>query len=139
MQPAAKFDSFMVDDQVEKAMFSARSSLWIRFRFIRSSSFCSNARKNNDKVESSVSTYEDAYKKLDKLDFMTAAKILFTDPPKKKKFGYSLLYLARLTSLYILVSHCWFCVWGHFVEHLLALMYCYLFWAHILKSTYPFI
>ncbi|KAF5178934.1 stress response NST1-like protein, partial [Thalictrum thalictroides] len=29
----------------------------------------------------------DAYKQLDKLDFMTAAKILFTTPPKKKKFG----------------------------------------------------
>ncbi|PIA45724.1 hypothetical protein AQUCO_01600159v1 [Aquilegia coerulea] len=29
----------------------------------------------------------DAYKKLENLDFMTAAKMLFTEPPKKKKFG----------------------------------------------------
>ncbi|XP_077250228.1 uncharacterized protein LOC143889769 isoform X2 [Tasmannia lanceolata] len=29
----------------------------------------------------------DAYRQLEKLDFMTAAKMLFTKPPKEKKFG----------------------------------------------------
>lgn len=29
----------------------------------------------------------DAYRQLQNLDFMTAAKILFTTPPKRKKFG----------------------------------------------------
>lgn len=38
-------------------------------------------------AESSVSRYDETYKKLDKLDFVTAAKILFTEPPKKNKFG----------------------------------------------------
>lgn len=63
-------------------------------------SYCSSGGKNGDKsnisvassnngekAESSISTYNEAYKQLDKLDFMTAAKILFTGPPKKKKFG----------------------------------------------------
>uniref|UniRef100_A0A1J3GQN8 Uncharacterized protein n=1 Tax=Noccaea caerulescens TaxID=107243 RepID=A0A1J3GQN8_NOCCA len=39
-------------------------------------------------AESSVSRYDETYKKLDKLDFVTAAKILFTEPPKKNKFGF---------------------------------------------------
>lgn len=34
-----------------------------------------------------MSTYDETYRQLDKLDFMTAAKILFTTPPKNKKFG----------------------------------------------------
>ncbi|MFS7907233.1 hypothetical protein Hanom_Chr01g00068871 [Helianthus anomalus] len=33
-------------------------------------------------------THHDLYRDLEKLDFMTAAKILFTTPPKQKKFGY---------------------------------------------------
>lgn len=37
--------------------------------------------------DGSVSNYEETYRQLDKLDFMTAAKILFTNPPQKKKFG----------------------------------------------------
>lgn len=42
---------------------------------------------NGGNAESSISTYDEAYRQLDKLDFMTAAKILFAGPPKKKKFG----------------------------------------------------
>ncbi|KFK42452.1 hypothetical protein AALP_AA2G258600 [Arabis alpina] len=42
----------------------------------------------NNEAESSVSRYDETYKKLDKLDFVTAAKILFTEPPKKNKFGF---------------------------------------------------
>ncbi|KAI3993688.1 hypothetical protein MKX01_002701 [Papaver californicum] len=30
---------------------------------------------------------DDVYRQLENLDFMTAAKMLFTDPPKKKEFG----------------------------------------------------
>ncbi|KAL5698851.1 hypothetical protein ACHQM5_029832 [Ranunculus cassubicifolius] len=45
----------------------------------------------------------DAYRVLDKLDFMTAAKILFTTPPKKKKFGLDFhlvqLFFACMPSL----------------------------------------
>ncbi|KAF2321493.1 hypothetical protein GH714_000116 [Hevea brasiliensis] len=35
-------------------------------------------------IESKVSKYDEAYRQLDKLDFMTAAKILFTEPPRKR-------------------------------------------------------
>ncbi|KAL3609390.1 hypothetical protein D5086_000410 [Populus alba] len=41
----------------------------------------------SEKTESNVSKSDDLYRQLDNLDFMKAAKILFTDPPKKKKFG----------------------------------------------------
>ncbi|XP_062088599.1 uncharacterized protein LOC133795163 [Humulus lupulus] len=41
-----------------------------------------------DKTESSLTKYDESYRQLDNLDFMTAAKILFTDPPKEKKFGH---------------------------------------------------
>ncbi|KAJ0895405.1 hypothetical protein HanRHA438_Chr00c68g0862111 [Helianthus annuus] len=58
--------------------------------------------ESNKNGESSNSlTHHDSYRDLDKLDFMTAAKILFTTPPKKKKFR--------------LVMWIWF---RHFVEHL---------------------
>ncbi|CAN7052662.1 hypothetical protein BRARA_G02049 [Brassica rapa] len=49
-----------------------------------------NGGNKPEKTESSVvvvSRYDETYKKLDKLDFVTAAKILFTEPPKKNKFG----------------------------------------------------
>lgn len=71
-------------------MFRARATFWFRLRFAQTRSFCKNPNKtddNRDKIESNVSSYHDAYKQLEKLDFTTAAKILFTDPPKKKKFG----------------------------------------------------
>ncbi|XP_059458643.1 uncharacterized protein LOC132188243 [Corylus avellana] len=42
---------------------------------------------DNKVAESNLGKYDEAYKQLDKLDFSTAAKILFTEPPKKKKFG----------------------------------------------------
>ncbi|XP_076895802.1 uncharacterized protein LOC143548570 [Bidens hawaiensis] len=42
---------------------------------------------NNNGEKSDSLTHHDSYRDLDKLDFMTAAKILFTTPPKKKKFG----------------------------------------------------
>lgn len=76
-------------------MFRARATFWFRLRFAQTRSFCKNPNKtddNGDKIESNVSSYHDAYKQLDKLDFTTAAKILFTYPPKKKKFGYHLTY-----------------------------------------------
>ncbi|KAL9462967.1 hypothetical protein AB3S75_000886 [Citrus x aurantiifolia] len=71
-------------------MFRARATFWFRLRFAQTRSFRKNPNKtddNGDKIEANVSSYHDAYKQLDKLDFTTAAKILFTDPPKKKKFG----------------------------------------------------
>ncbi|KAK1434024.1 hypothetical protein QVD17_10942 [Tagetes erecta] len=40
---------------------------------------------NGEKSE--MLTHHDSYRDLDKLDFMTATKILFTTPPKNKKFG----------------------------------------------------
>ncbi|CAF2177649.1 unnamed protein product [Brassica napus] len=49
-----------------------------------------NGGNKPEKTESSVvvvSRYDETYKKLDKLDFVTAAKILFTEQPKKNKFG----------------------------------------------------
>lgn len=88
-------------------MFRARAT-WDRFAKPLFNSkprpFCTNNNNNkttkptsnnsisvseNNAVESNVSNdYNQAYKQLDKLDFVTAAKMLFTDPPKKKKFGY---------------------------------------------------
>ncbi|BFG38183.1 hypothetical protein CerSpe_244580 [Prunus speciosa] len=59
--------------------------------------FCSKAPNTNTNTnynqssgnaeETSLSRYQDSLKQLDKLDFMKAAKILFTGPPSKKKFG----------------------------------------------------
>ncbi|EPS59821.1 hypothetical protein M569_14986 [Genlisea aurea] len=52
---------------------------------------------------SSLSTYEEQYKALENLDFMKASKILFSEPPKKKKFGWDFhlvqLFFACLPSL----------------------------------------
>ncbi|KAI7731390.1 hypothetical protein M8C21_011501 [Ambrosia artemisiifolia] len=42
---------------------------------------------NTNEEKSNSLTHHDSYRDLDKLDFMTAAKILFTTPPKNKKFG----------------------------------------------------
>jgi hypothetical protein len=92
-------------------MFRARAA-WVRFAKrskpvpTRPNSTTANNNNNNttkptnnnsrnvsdNKVaESNLGKYDEAYKQLDKLDFSTAAKILFTEPPNKKKFGYCLL------------------------------------------------
>ncbi|CAI0420928.1 unnamed protein product [Linum tenue] len=42
---------------------------------------------DNHKQPSSITRYNETYSQLGKLDFMTAAKILFTETPKQKKFG----------------------------------------------------
>ncbi|OMO74205.1 hypothetical protein COLO4_26669 [Corchorus olitorius] len=81
-------------------MFRARNvcaRISPHFNLLRTRPFCSaikdsnNSKKNNDvdanKAESNPSAYNESYRQLDNLDFTTAAKILFTDPPKKKKFG----------------------------------------------------
>ncbi|KAJ6393065.1 hypothetical protein OIU77_022531 [Salix suchowensis] len=47
-----------------------------------------NNKKNiSEQTESNGSKSDDAYRQLDNLDFTKAARILFTDPQKKKKFG----------------------------------------------------
>ncbi|CBI36476.3 unnamed protein product, partial [Vitis vinifera] len=74
-------------------MFRARSG-WIQFakrgQLVGGRAFCHTNNKLTTNADhnayASVRDYE-AYRQLDKLDFMTAAKILFTTPPKKKKFG----------------------------------------------------
>lgn len=54
-------------------------------------------------VAAEVSARDDAYRQLQNLDFMTAAKILFTTPPKRKKFGLDFhlvqLFFACMPSL----------------------------------------
>ncbi|KAK2982851.1 hypothetical protein RJ640_021341 [Escallonia rubra] len=99
--------------------FGGRSA-WFRlsntFRLVKSRPFCTpndnNSSKptiatspnntNGDKVDGSLTHY-DAYRDVDKLDFMTAAKILFTTPPKTKKFGIDFhlvqLFFACMPSL----------------------------------------
>lgn len=47
----------------------------------------STAASNSSGGDGSMSKYKETLSQLDKLDFMMAAKILFTTPPKKKKFG----------------------------------------------------
>ena len=62
-----------------------------QFRIRRLCTKGENGGNKPEKTESSVvvvSRYDETYKKLDKLDFVTAAKILFTEQPKKNKFGY---------------------------------------------------
>ncbi|OWM69603.1 uncharacterized protein LOC116201783 [Punica granatum] len=44
--------------------------------------------EDGGKNSSSLSSYIETYKKLDNLDFPTAAKILLAEPPKKKRFGF---------------------------------------------------
>lgn len=88
-------------------MFGVRGS-WARlsgpFKLLRTASFSENAKNSsgnstkNDKI-----IRDERYRQLENLDFMTAAKILFTDPPKKKKFGLDFhlvqLFFACLPSL----------------------------------------
>ncbi|KAI4322605.1 hypothetical protein L6164_022282 [Bauhinia variegata] len=71
---------------------------WVRFseqfNLVRARSFCSNSKKgkidtsksigHSGNAESNVSIHDERYRQLENLDFMTAAKILFTDPPKKR-------------------------------------------------------
>ncbi|CAN7085853.1 unnamed protein product [Brassica oleracea var. botrytis] len=74
-------------------MLRGRSS-WVgfatRLKHYRIRGMCTKGENKPEKTELSdvvVSRYDETYKKLDKLDFVTAAKILFTEPPKKNKFG----------------------------------------------------
>ncbi|KAL5574487.1 hypothetical protein UlMin_016186 [Ulmus minor] len=75
-------------------MFRARDSwarLWTRFKIVESRRPFSDkpsASGNGDKAGSSLTKYDESYRQLDNLDFMTAAKMLFSEPPKKKKFGF---------------------------------------------------
>ncbi|XVF74842.1 hypothetical protein PTKIN_Ptkin13bG0143400 [Pterospermum kingtungense] len=82
------------------------------FNLLRTRPFCRTIKdsKNNNnkdnvdgKIESSLSTYNESYRQLDNLDFMTAARILFTQPSKKKKFGLDFhlvqLFFACMPSL----------------------------------------
>ncbi|KAJ6934276.1 hypothetical protein NC651_009345 [Populus alba x Populus x berolinensis] len=79
----------------KKTMFRARQTLARIKLTLQSKQFCSSTTKPNnnnkksisEKTDSKVSKYEEANRQLDNLDFMKAAKILFSDPPKKKKFG----------------------------------------------------
>ncbi|OVA05538.1 hypothetical protein BVC80_447g9 [Macleaya cordata] len=73
-------------------------------RFVQSTRpLCTNTSNNKAIAAKSVRDDNDAYRQLEKLDFMTAAKILFTDPPKKKKFGLDFhlvqLFFACMPSL----------------------------------------
>ncbi|XP_027344848.1 uncharacterized protein DDB_G0279979-like [Abrus precatorius] len=74
---------------------------WLRFserlRFLttsvstnaRTSSFCTTAKNNTNSTDNNnVNIADERYRQLQNLDMMTAAKILFTDPPQKKKFGF---------------------------------------------------
>lgn len=117
-------------------MFRARAT-WLRFaKPVPTRPYCTTANNNttrptsnnnsnvsdNKVAESNLGNYDEAYKQLDKLDFSTAAKILFTDPPKKKKFGYCLL--ASLGCFWIVGypfgTKCRFC-FGWFEEFKLLL------------------
>ncbi|XVF24686.1 hypothetical protein REPUB_Repub13aG0148600 [Reevesia pubescens] len=90
------------------ARFSTHYNL-LRTRPLCSTIKDSNNNKNSNKdnvdgkIGSNVSTYNESYRQVDNLDFMTAAKILFTHPPKKKKFGIDFhmvqLFFACMPSL----------------------------------------
>lgn len=90
---------------------SILAQLSVKLQPIRIRTFCSNNKppnKNIDKKKdvvdpSSSLTPYDTYKDLENLNFTKAAKILFSDPPKKKKFGLDFhlvqLFFACLPSL----------------------------------------
>ncbi|KAE8690438.1 deSI-like protein [Hibiscus syriacus] len=94
-------------------MFRARNASALFSIHFKTRSFCSTIKdsknKNNNsdivdgKIESNLSTFTESYRQLDNLNFMTAAKILFTQPPKKKKFGIDFhlvqLFFACMPSL----------------------------------------
>ncbi|KAF5741769.1 hypothetical protein HS088_TW10G00775 [Tripterygium wilfordii] len=80
----------MVETMLRARDFIARLST--RLKSSQGRQYCNTPtttekKSNSDKLDPNASGYSEAYKKLDNLDFMTASKILFTDPPKKKKFG----------------------------------------------------
>lgn len=50
------------------------------------SSFCTSAKNSNNNSKEIIT--DERYRQLENLDMMTAIKILFTDPPKKRKFGF---------------------------------------------------
>lgn len=75
---------------------SRRSTLLQRRTLCGNNKSITISNNNNGKVschstkevDNSVAvSRQDAYKQLENLDFMTAAKMLFTEPPTKKKFG----------------------------------------------------
>ncbi|XWS20515.1 hypothetical protein CRYUN_Cryun31cG0108300 [Craigia yunnanensis] len=95
-------------------MFRARNACARFSTHFKTRPFCStikdsNNNKNNNKdnvvgkIESNVSTFNESYRQLEYLDFMTAAKILSTHPPNKKKFGIDFhlvqLFFACMLSL----------------------------------------
>ncbi|CAK8574579.1 unnamed protein product [Lathyrus sativus] len=50
------------------------------------SSFCTSTKNSNNNCKDIIT--DERYRQLENLDMMTAIKILFTDPPKKRKFGF---------------------------------------------------
>lgn len=52
------------------------------------SSFCTSAKNINNNNNNKVIITDERYQQLKNLNMMTALKMLFTDPPKKKKFGF---------------------------------------------------
>ncbi|KAL0463967.1 UNVERIFIED_CONTAM: hypothetical protein Slati_0284300 [Sesamum latifolium] len=93
-----------------------RVPFWDGFKLCRNRPFCSsthnskpatsdsgNSSNNVSSSTPSLSTYSEQYKALGNLDFMTATKILFSESPKKKKFGLDFhlvqLFFACLPSL----------------------------------------
>ncbi|KAL5072935.1 hypothetical protein RYX36_011919 [Vicia faba] len=81
-------------------MFSSRAR-WLHFvvqsklfpttslcnKSAQRSSFCTSAKNGNNINNKDIIT-DERYRQLENLDMMTAIKILFTDPPKKRKFGF---------------------------------------------------
>lgn len=86
-------------------MFRARESWFRALNRFKTRSFSgkptatgsssTNNGNGSEKAESSLTKYDETYRQLDNLDFTAAAKILFTHPPKKRKFGYFKSLLIR--------------------------------------------
>ncbi|GAB2269531.1 hypothetical protein Dimus_004451 [Dionaea muscipula] len=111
-QISGQFAEFAVDlARIRKAMLGARSS-WLRLskclRILQRRTLCKTTGGGGGGGVGSKQKIPDvreleAYRDLEKLDFMKAAKILFADSPKKKKFGIDFhlvqLFFACLPSL----------------------------------------
>ncbi|CAI0473946.1 unnamed protein product [Linum tenue] len=58
---------------------------------------------DNNKQPASITRYNETYSQLGKLDFMTAAKILFAETPKQKKFGD--IVILCVTAVYLVAMY----------------------------------
>ncbi|KAL6012084.1 hypothetical protein ACLOJK_002559 [Asimina triloba] len=86
---------------LENAPFLAQSR-----HLCTSTSGGKSTSNGSDTKSAAIAAHQETYKQLQNLDFMTAAKMLFTAPPQKKKFGldFHLAYFL-VTAVYLVAQY----------------------------------